>query len=85
MKIEILGTGCAKCAKLMQTAKDAVKSAGVEAEVVKVEDLAQIMKYGVYVTPALVVDGQVKMSGRVPEVEELAGLLTRIGGGDGNR
>lgn len=75
MKIEVLGTGCAKCTKLYETAKEAVSLAGVDAEIVKVEDLAKIMKYKVMVTPALVVDGQVKVTGRVPAASELAGLL----------
>ena len=75
MKIQILGTGCAKCNKLYEATKEAAKLAGVQAEIVKVEDLAKIMQYGVMVTPALVVDGQVKVSGRVPEAAEIAGLL----------
>lgn len=75
MKIEVLGTGCAKCSKLYEAAKEGVSLAGVEAEIVKVEDLARIMKYGVMVTPALVVDGQVKVAGRVPAADELAKLF----------
>lgn len=75
MKIEVLGTGCAKCTKLYEATKEAASLAGVEAEIVKVEDLAQIMKYKVMVTPALVVDGQVKVTGRVPAPAEIAGFL----------
>lgn len=75
MKLEILGTGCAKCTKLYEATKEAVKKAGVEAEVLKVEDLATLMKRGVLSTPALVIDGKVAFSGRVPSSDELAKLL----------
>jgi small redox-active disulfide protein 2 len=75
MKIEILGTGCAKCTKLYETAKEAVSAAGVQAEVTKVQDLAQIMKYGVMVTPALVIDGKVAVSGKVPGTDDIVRLL----------
>ena len=75
MKIEVLGTGCVKCNKLYEATKEAVAKAGVEAEIVKVEDLAKIMGYKVMITPALVIDGQVKVSGRVPAADELAKLL----------
>jgi small redox-active disulfide protein 2 len=75
MKIEVLGTGCAKCNKLYEAAKEAVQKGGIQAEITKVEDLAQIMKYGVMVTPALVVDGKVKVTGRVPSPDEIAKLL----------
>lgn len=75
MKIEVLGTGCAKCSKLYDAAKEGIALAGVSAELAKVEDLAQIMKYGVMVTPALVVDGQVKAAGRVPSPEEISKML----------
>lgn len=75
MKIEVLGTGCAKCKTLFENAKKAVEEAGVAAEVVKVEDIPTIMKYGVMSTPALVVDGQVKFSGKVASAAEIAGML----------
>ncbi len=75
MKIEILGTGCAKCTTLYENVKSALKELGKEAEVVKVQDIPSIMKYGVMSTPALVVDGQVKFSGKAPGVAELKGLL----------
>ncbi len=75
MKIEVLGTGCAKCNKLYEAAKEAVAKAGVGAEIAKVDDLAKIMKYGVLVTPALVVDGKVVVSGKVPSPDEIARLL----------
>jgi small redox-active disulfide protein 2 len=75
MKIEILGTGCAKCKKLYENAVDAVKQSGKEAEVVKVEDIQKIMAYGVMSTPALVVDGVVKTSGKVVSPQEIIGML----------
>ena len=75
MKIEILGTGCAKCKTLYENTKKALEESGTSAEVVKVEDIPSIMKYGVMSTPALVVDGQVKLSGKVASVVEIMGLL----------
>ena len=75
MKIEIMGTGCMKCNKLYAAAKQAVERTGVDAEVTKVTDLMEIMKSGVLVTPALVVDGEIKVSGKVPTVEELEKML----------
>lgn len=75
MKLEILGTGCPKCKALEGATKQAVAKAGVFAEVIKVEDVAQIMNYGVTSTPALVVDGEVKSTGRVPSVDEIINLI----------
>jgi small redox-active disulfide protein 2 len=75
MKIEILGTGCAKCKKLYENAVEAVKQSGKEAEVVKVEEIQKIMAYGVMSTPALVVDGVVKTSGKLVSPQEIIGLL----------
>lgn len=75
MKIEILGGGCDKCATLYKSAQQAAVELGVEAEFVKVEDFAEIMKYGVMTTPALVVDGKVKVAGKVPSKEEIKALL----------
>ncbi len=75
MKIEVLGTGCAKCKTLYENAKKAIEESGKSAEIVKVEDLPSIMKYGVMSTPALVIDGQVKFSGKVASVTEIKGLL----------
>lgn len=73
--IKVLGMGCAKCAKLYEAAEDAAKGLGVEYEIHKVTDLAQIMTYGVMLTPALVVDGEVKVAGRVPGVDEVKKML----------
>jgi small redox-active disulfide protein 2 len=75
MKIEVLGTGCTKCNKLYEATKEAVQRSGVSAEITKVDDLAQIMKYRVLVTPALVVDGKVVVSGKVPSPEEIGKFL----------
>lgn len=70
-KIEILGMGCVNCNKLYQNALVAVKMSGQEAQVNKVEDIQKIMAYGVMSTPALVVDGAVKVAGKVPKPEEI--------------
>ena len=75
MKLQILGTGCPKCHKLAANAEAAAKELGVEYELVKVTDINEIMKFGVMMTPALAVDGQVKVVGKVPEPEKIKGLL----------
>jgi len=75
MKIEVLGTGCAKCKTLYENVQKAVEMSGKEAEVVKVEEIQKIMKYGVMSTPALVIDGVVKFSGKVPAADEIKGML----------
>lgn len=75
MKIEILGTGCAKCKKLYENTVEAVKLSGREAEVSKVEEIKQIATYGVMSTPAIVVDGVVKSSGKLLSPEEIKAML----------
>jgi len=75
-KIQILGTGCAKCQKLAAVADEAAKALGLSYELQKVTDLKQIMSFKVLSTPALVVDGQVKLSGRVPTLEEAKQLIS---------
>ena len=75
MKIEILGMGCVNCNRLYQNVLEAVKQSGKEAEVTKVEDIKKIMSYGVMSTPALVIDGVVKVAGKVPKVEEIKGWI----------
>jgi len=75
MEIKILGTGCAKCKKLEENTKEAVKELGINATVKKIEDIPSIMAYGVMMTPALVVDEQVKFAGRVPSAKEIAEYL----------
>ena len=74
-KIEILGTGCAKCEKLADNAKKAVELAGADATISKVTDLSQISEYGVMITPALVLDGKVKVAGKIPTAEAIAEWL----------
>ena len=77
MEIKILGTGCPKCKALEKVTRDVVAENGIEANVTKVEDIMDIMKYGVMTTPALVVDGVVVMKGHVPSKEEIKQLLTK--------
>lgn len=74
-KIQILGTGCPKCKKLTANAEEAVKNAGIEATIEKVEKLTDILKFNVVLTPALVVDGKVKSSGKVLSVEEIEEII----------
>lgn len=76
MKIKVLGTGCAKCKLLYAEAQKAVTASGVGAELEKVEKIDEIMKYGVMMTPALVIDEQVRASGRIPPVAEIVAWLT---------
>jgi small redox-active disulfide protein 2 len=75
MKIEILGTGCAKCQTLLEVTKEAVAKKGIFAQVEKVEDITKIMEYGVMSTPALVVNGEVKSSGKVLSVDQVLAFL----------
>lgn len=77
MEIKVLGTGCPKCKKLEQAAVEAVAAAGIDATVTKVEDIFQIMQFGVMTTPALVVDGKVLVKGRVPGVDEIKNLISK--------
>jgi small redox-active disulfide protein 2 len=71
VKIEVLGSGCAKCNKTKELAEKAVKETGIDAEIVKVEDIDKILEYGVMITPALVIDGDVKIAGKVPSVDDI--------------
>ena len=71
MKIEILGMGCPKCKKLCENAQAAVKELNVQVEVVKVEDIQKIMDYGLVITPAIAIDGDVKAAGRIPAPDEI--------------
>jgi len=75
-KIQILGTGCPKCKKLAENVEAAAKELGIEFEIKKVTDINEIMKFGVMVTPALVVDGEVKVVGKVPSTDEINQMLT---------
>lgn len=74
--IQILGTGCKKCAALKENAETALKHANVEADVEKIEDINEIVKFGVMSTPALAIDGEVKIVGKVASSDEIAQLLS---------
>jgi small redox-active disulfide protein 2 len=71
MKIQVLGTGCSKCRKVYENAEKAIKDLGIRAELEKVQDLKAIMSFGVMATPALAIDGEVKVAGKIPSVEEI--------------
>jgi len=74
-KLQILGTGCPKCKKLTELTEAAAKAAGIEYELEKVTDIDRIVESGVMTTPALVVDGAIKVAGRLPSPAELATML----------
>jgi len=77
VKFEILGSGCTNCQKLMAVTEAAVRDLGIsDAELVKVEDFPTIMSYGVMATPALVIDGKVVLSGKVPSQADVTSLIT---------
>ena len=71
IKIQVLGTGCPKCKKLAELADAAAQAIGIDYELVKVTDINDIMAFGVMMTPALAIDGQVKVAGKVPSVDEI--------------
>lgn len=75
MLIQVLGTGCTRCKTLYEMSKKAVQETGVEAEVEKVEDIQQIMAFELLMTPGLVINGEVKVAGRLPSVEEIKNLI----------
>ena len=75
-KLQILGTGCAKCRMLTEHAEQAARELGLEYTLEKVTDINDIVAFGVMATPALVVDGEIKVAGRVPTAESLKALLT---------
>ena len=77
MELKVLGTGCSKCKNLEKAVRDAVAELGVQAEVSKVEDIVEIMGYGVMQTPALVIDEKVVMKGRVPTVSEIKEIILK--------
>lgn len=74
-KIQVLGTGCPKCKKLTEAAEQAAQAMGIEYTLEKVTEIEKIINFGVMSTPALAVDGVVKVAGRVPALEELKSLL----------
>ena len=75
MRIEILGTGCPKCKKTVENAEKAVEMLGADVEIVKVQNINDIMEYGVMMTPALAIDGEVKISGKAPSPAQIAELI----------
>ena len=75
MEIKILGTGCPKCRKLHAEVETAVAEAGVTAEVSKVEAIAEILRYGIAMTPGLVIDGEVKSAGKIPTVAQIVAWI----------
>ena len=75
-KIQILGTGCTKCKKLAENTEVAAKSLGLDFQIEKVTDIKEILKFGVMLTPALVIDGQVKVVGKVPSPQDIKKLLS---------
>ena len=74
-KIQILGTGCPKCKKLAENAETAAKELGIVYELIKIDDIDEILEFGVMMTPALAVDGDVKVVGKVPSVEDIKKLM----------
>lgn len=77
MEIKILGTGCPKCKALEQATQNAINELGFQATISKVEDIVDIMNYGVMRTPALVINEKVVLSGRVPNVKEIKEIITK--------
>ncbi|HUU29880.1 MAG TPA: thioredoxin family protein [archaeon] len=75
VKIQILGSGCPKCRKLAENSETAARELGIDYELEKVTDIKSIMGFGIMVTPVLVVDGEVKTAGKVPDVEEIKEML----------
>ncbi|MEI7501757.1 MAG: thioredoxin family protein [Paludibacter sp.] len=77
MNIQVLGTGCPKCKTLEKAVRDIVAQNNIDANISKVEDIMEIMKFNIMTTPALVIDGQVVVKGRVPSMDELKQILTK--------
>ena len=75
MKIEILGTGCAKCKSVEKLVRNIVEELGIQADVIKVEDLQEIVNRGIMMTPAVIIDGEAKIVGRVPSADEIKKIL----------
>ena len=75
-KIQILGTGCPKCMKHAENAEAAARQLGIEYELEKITDINEIINFGVMATPAIAVDGQIKLVGKVPSTEQIKQLLT---------
>lgn len=75
MRIEVVGPGCVRCITTEKNVKEAVRQLGMQAEVIKVTNVAEFAKKGVTFTPALIVDGQMKISGKIPTIEEIKDIL----------
>jgi len=76
MKIEVVGPGCSRCITTEKNVREALKQLGISAEVTKVTNVAEFAKKGVMFTPGVIIDGQVKFSGKIPTVDEIKGILT---------
>jgi len=74
-KLQVLGTGCAKCNELAARTEQAAKELGLDYELIKVDEIDQIMAFGVMMTPALAVDGEVMVSGKVPSIDKIKGYI----------
>ncbi|MEN6452156.1 MAG: thioredoxin family protein [Thermoguttaceae bacterium] len=79
MLIQVLGTGCARCKTLHEIVTKAVEETGVDAQIEKVQDIEKIMEFEILMTPGLVIDGEVKVAGRVPKLDEVKKLLVATG------
>ena len=77
MEIKVLGPGCAKCSKTEKLVQEVIKETGVDASVEKVSDMMQIASYGVFGTPSVIVDGEVKCTGKVPKKEDIKAWITK--------
>ena len=77
MEIKVLGPGCPKCKTLEQATRNAVSELGIDANITKIDDIVEIMNYGVMRTPALVIDEKVIFSGKVPSISELKEIITK--------
>lgn len=75
MKIEILGTGCPKCKKLYEAVQTAVNEMNIDAEIIKITQIKEIINYGVMITPALAIDGKVVIAGKLPSVDQIKKLI----------
>jgi small redox-active disulfide protein 2 len=76
-EIKVLGTGCPKCKTLEKTTRDAIAEMGIEANIIKEEDITKIMQYGIMRTPGLVVNEKLVLAGRVPSINEIKNLITQ--------
>ncbi|MBW2708372.1 MAG: TM0996/MTH895 family glutaredoxin-like protein [Deltaproteobacteria bacterium] len=76
MEIKVLGPGCPKCEQVEKRVKEVIEASGIEVSVSKVKDIMEIAKHGVFMTPAVVVDGEVKTVGKIPSKDEIKGWIT---------